>query len=294
MQKTPTSSTAQQARIATSEATTRAALHRSVPPVHELTTYSIKYKPESAYTRFQRSSPHILPISQNAQERVLKNRKLLAKVVGIDATVFEQHSKQHAVYSYHSGFPVKTDVGEDYITRYNNSFSSNRSPRGLRSQKKDLELARSEMLIGQGLPATPRLLRGGNSKNYGIRRQISVNNQLELSPDFSSEQRAVSALKHYDMSTITDNTDKRQTEKLAEESQFDDEPNNHNSGQPSSHDIHETSSSALTNRLTVRDRPRDAPWVYCYKIKRDRLKLSQILLSKSITTSNVENLLPAF
>lgn len=56
----------------------------------------------------------------------------------------------------------------------------------------------------------------------------------------------------------------------------------------------ESESGILTNRLVSRDRQRDAPWVYCYKVKRDRLKLSNLLTCKSATDPTVDQLLPAF
>ena len=51
--------------------------------------------------------------------------------------------------------------------------------------------------------------------------------------------------------------------------------------------------TALTNSLVLRDRNKDPPWVYCFKVKRDRLKLNQLLTSKSTCDVNVERLLPA-
>ena len=32
-------------------------MHRSIPPVHELTSYNIGYKPKSSVIRYQRSAP---------------------------------------------------------------------------------------------------------------------------------------------------------------------------------------------------------------------------------------------
>lgn len=58
-------------------------------------------------------------------------------------------------------------------------------------------------------------------------------------------------------------------------------------------DLEETK-TALTNSLVLRDRNKDVPWVYCFKVKRDRLKLSELLTSKSATDPAIDKLLPAF
>ena len=134
--------------------------------------------------------------------------------------------------------------------------------------------------------------------------QISADNQLELSPDFNGETAARKSAIHFntpagDLSNLQTPADEENPASPAK--QEDKSPTLSRESQQASQlvtpfgdEAFEVTKTALTNSLAVRERNRDAPWVYCYKVKRDRLKLSQLLTSKSPTDPAVDELLPAF
>nr|XP_002121732.3 uncharacterized protein LOC100175870 [Ciona intestinalis] len=284
------------ARPRASQLKSRSVLVKDSSHVQDLSAHAIpcstNRQPRSA------PAPTNMTFLPSAQEKLKSNRKLLAKVVGFDASVFQAQAQYQGVMSN----PVAADHAasdEDLkisSARFNNAFSSRRSPRRLSSDNGP-EMSRLEILRGQGLPATPRLLRGGNSKKYGVRREISSENQLELSPDVvhagpdtKSRTRISSSGSGAPLHPM----------KLESLDKTVDETGSSIGSTPRPSIYHvtplgdELTEIAVTNGLICRDRDRDVPWVYCYKVKRDRLKLSKLLSSKSVMDPAVDELLPAF
>lgn len=198
-------------------------LHRSVPPVHSITTLE---------ARALRTTPAPTPMTRLPDKK--EHRKLLAKVVGFDATLFEPLKMQHG------------------------GTQSPRHGRSLRESTPRLPDTEVEVR-GQAFSAAPRLMKGGNSRTYGVRRQISPENQLELSPETAPPTTAESC--HVTADFVL-----------------------------TSSPLVASHRCAVTNKLLERERRRDATWVYCYKIKRDRLRMSNLIVT---STSPVDNLLPA-
>ena len=134
--------------------------------------------------------------------------------------------------------------------------------------------------------------------------QISANNQLELSPDFGPDSAARKSALHFNtpagdqsnLQTPADEETLHSPTKSNEKEAFQSRESQYASQlvSPFGNEGYEVTKTALSNSLTLRDRNRDVPWVYCYKVKRDRMKLSQLLTSKSPTDPAVDELLPAF
>ncbi|XP_039268163.2 uncharacterized protein LOC120343117 [Styela clava] len=199
---------------------------RSVPPVHLITTLE---------ARALRTAPAPTPMTKLPQKE--EHKKLLAKVVGFDAGALLETSKHH----HHAGIQ---------------SPRHGRSMRELTPKPDNTEVE----VRGQAFSGTPRLLRGGNSKSYGVRRQISPDNQLELSPDNTAPPATADSWQVTADFVLT------------------------------SEPLRSSRRVAVTNKLLEKERRRDAPWVYCFKIKRDRLRMSNLIVT---STSPVDNLYPA-
>ena len=127
---------------------------------------------------------------------------------------------------------------------------------------------------------------------------------MELSPDFGPESAARKSALHFNTPAGEQSTlptpaadEEAPNSPVKNETEFNQSRQSQyhsNQVSPFGREAFDGSKTALTNSLVARDRSRDVPWVYCYKVKKDRLKLSQLLTTKYPTDPAVDELLPAF
>jgi len=240
-------------------------------------SYSSRFTQESPRERFQRCTP--APTSMSylpSQERMTSHsNKIRTKVVGFDATLFDESE------------PPPSTIDTDELSRYPNAFSPMRSPRGIHSNVIK-ELKPPEVLHGHTIPTTPWLLRRGESKEYGVRRQISADNKLQLSPDIHPREKSTM---HFNTPAqgLTRSSTLPSTGGEDFSEVFTPDVENLNL----TPHYHQLQPMAITNRLKNRSK-KNATWVDCYKIKRDRNKLNNLLTTKGAIDPQVEKMLPAF